>query len=566
MILEVPARDKKPWPSLGGLVCQWIEDNLVFGPGDLLGQKAKLDDEKRYLIWRAYEIYPRGHEQEGRRRFKRVAFSMRKGVAKTELMAWIAAAELAGPVRFAGWDARACPAHGKNKGKGACVCVPRGAQVRNPYIPMCAYTEEQTEELAYGALREILMRSKMADAFDIGLERIIRIGKNGQADGKAEAVASAPGARDGARTTFQGFDETHRFVLPALRKAHQTMLQNIPKRRLSDAWSLETTTAYQPGEHSVAEATHNYAKAVEAGRQKDSRLLFFHRQASDGYKLEEREQRRKAVVEASGPNAAWSSIDEITDQYDDPTIDRSYWERVWLNRPIRAADKAFEVARWKKLARPLVAGAPYRPARGALIAVGFDGARYRDSTAIVATELVTGFQWLPGVWEQDVLNPKWEVPVDEVNQTMDALFAEYDVWRLYADPPYWETVCNDWAGKYGDNSKGQPRVVFFLTNRHLKMADAVRAFSNAQADGSLSHDGDPRYERHIGNAHRKLLQMRDEQGQQLYVIQKARPDSPDKIDIGVAGVLSWQARNDARKDGIGLEPDVPQDYKVEWVA
>jgi phage terminase large subunit-like protein len=98
------------------------------------------------------------------------------------------------------------------------------------------------------------------------------------------------------------------------------------------------------------------------------------------------------------------------------------------------------------------------------------------------------------------------------------------------------------------------------------MADAVRAFTNAQADGSLSHDGDPRYERHIGNAHRKLLQMRDEQGQQLYVIQKARPDSPDKIDIGVAGVLSWQARNDARKDGIGLEPDVPQDYKVEWVA
>ena len=39
--------------------------------------------------------------------------------------------------------------------------------------------------------------------------------------------------------------------------------------------------------------------------------------------------------------------------------------------------------------------------------------------------------------------------------------------------------------------------------------------------------------------------MRDEQGKPLWLIQKERPDSPHKIDLAMAGVLSWEARTDA---------------------
>jgi hypothetical protein len=539
-VLHVPELEPEgsEWPSLGPQVCAWIERNLVFGPGDLLGQPAKLDDEKQFLIWRSYEVFPRGHEQEGRRRFKRVCYSLRKGSAKTELMAWIAGAELArdAPVRFARWDSTACEVHGKKRAKGAvCGCLPVGGPVQNPYIPLCAYTEEQTSELAYGGLREILAHSKIADQFDIGLERIIRIGKRGQGDGKCEAVASAPGARDGARTTFQGFDETHRFTQPALKRAHQTMLQNIPKRRLSDAWSLETTTAYLPGEHSVAEETHNYAKRVAEGRIKDSRLFFFHRQARDGYDLSDREQRKKAVLEASGPVAGWSSIDEIVDQYEDPTVDRTYWERVWLNRPVKSGDQAFSVPRWKELARP----APYRPAKGARITLGFDGAKYHDSTALVATEVETGFQWIEGLWEKPPVGEGWSVPQDEVEQAVERAFTFWIVVRMYCDPPYWETVVAGWAGKYGEK-----RVVEFLTNRYLKMSHAVRGYANAITDGELSHDGSPDFERHIGNAHKRPLNYPDDQGRPLFVVTKVTPDSPNKVDAAVSGVLSWEARTD----------------------
>lgn len=539
MILTTPELEAlgHEWPSLGGLVCQWIEEHLVFGPGDLLGQPAKLDDLKRWLIWRAYEVFPPGHEWAGRRRFKRVALSLMKGSAKTEWMAWVVAAELGdAPVRCDGF-----------RKDGSLI----GRPVTNPYIPLCAYTEDQTEELAYGALREILLHSKIADRFDIGLNRILRIGKRGMADGKAEAVASSPSARDGARTTMNAFDETHRWTTPMLIKTHQTMLQNIPKRRLSDAWSLETTTAYQPGERSVAEATHNYAKSVAAGRIKDSRLFFYHLQARDGYTLEDREERKKAVLEAAGPMACWASVDDIVDTYTDSGVDKTYWERVQLNRPTKSGDQAFGAEQWKALVKP-----GYRPARGAKITLGFDGARNDDATGIVGTEIETGTQFVVGCWEKPPNEERWEVPQAEVDEAVEAAFKEWVVVRMYCDPPYWETVVADWAGKHGDKV-----VVLFLTRLWLKTAVAIRAFANAIANGDLTHDGNADFSRHIANAHKRPLFARDENGAPYYVIQKARHDSPDKIDLAVAGVLSWQARTDAIAGG-ALAVEGPSVYET----
>ncbi|HEX5594143.1 MAG TPA: hypothetical protein VFX35_12450, partial [Solirubrobacterales bacterium] len=331
----VPALDTEPWPTLGPQVCDFIEDNLVFGPGDLRGEPAVIDAETRGLIYRMYEVYPQSHPQAGRRRFKRVAISLRKGTAKTEKSAWITAVELhpEGPVRCDGFDANGEPV---------------GVAVRDPYIPLVAVTEEQTEELAYAALMAILEEGPLVDDFDIGLERITRI----DGTGRAVALASAPNARDGARTTFEPFDETHRWILPRLVSAHSTMLGNIPKRKLADAWSLETTTAFVPGEGSVAEGTWEYAELVAKGELDDPRLFFFHRQASDDHDLATDEGVRAAVVEASGPAADWSDIDSIVAGLQDPKVDRAYWERVWLNRPTQDALQAFSSVRWGDLANP----------------------------------------------------------------------------------------------------------------------------------------------------------------------------------------------------------------------
>jgi len=523
-VLMVPEVGEQTWPTLGPQVCSFIEAFLVFGPGDLRGEPARLDNEKRALIYRMYEVYPRGHALAGRRRFKRCALSLRKGTAKTELAAWLAAVELHpdGPVRCDGFDA-----HG----------LPVGVGVIDPYIPLVAYTEEQSDELAYGALRVILQYSPLVGDFDIGLERIMRAG----GDGKAISLATSPNARDGARTTFQVFDETHRLASPSLRAAHRTMLANIPKRFLSDAWSFEITTAPAPGEGSVAEDTMDYARQVADGKISDARLFFFHRQASDEHDLSTSQGIRAAVLEASGPTAEWSDIDGIAGQWNDPTADRTYLERVWLNRLVRASERAFDVEQWRSLAK-----AGYVVLDGAMITVGFDGARWRDATALVGTEILTGFQWLIGLWEKPYNLEGWEVPQAEVDEAIAAAFARWDIWRMYADPPYWESLVAEWAGRYGET-----RVVEWWTNRRKAMAYAIRSFHTAIQSSELMHDGSPHLARHIGNACRRQIPLHDDQGLPMWTIYKEQPESPHKIDAAMAAILSWEARNDALAAGVG---------------
>ena len=518
----VPKRGKSdPYPTLGPQICDFIETYLVFGPGDLRGQPARLDPEKRALIYRMYEIYPKNHSQSGRRRFKRCAISLRKGTAKTELAAWLAACELHpdAPVRCIDWDGN----------------EPVGAGVIDPYIPMVAYTEEQSDELAYGALLTILEYSPLAGDFELGLTRIMR--RNG--DGKAVSLASSPDARDGARTTFQLFDETHRMNMPRLKAAHRTMLANIPKRRLSDAWTLEITTAPAPGEDSIAEDTMNYARQMID--KTDGQLFFFHRQAPENLKTDTPEEIRTAVIEASGPTAEWSDIDTIVAQWSDPTADRAYLERVWLNRLVRSSSKAFDIEQWKLLER-----SNYKPLRDEYITLGFDGSKWEDATAIVATEVSTGFQWMPGFWENEWNFSGWKVPTNEVEEVVDFVFSNWNVWRMYADPPYWETQVAKWAGKYGDKT-----VIEWWTNRRKPMAYAIKSFRNAISSGDICHSGDKRLTKHIGNSYQRELTLRDEDGKFLTTIYKESPKSPFKIDAAMASILSWEARQDAIAAGVG---------------
>jgi phage terminase large subunit-like protein len=537
-VLAVPPfePDGEEWPSLGSQVCAFIEQNLVFGPGDLRGLRAKLDDEKRALIYRMYEVYPRGTRDgngkpiEGRRRFRRVALSLQKGSAKTELAAWIAAVELhpEGPVRCDGFDASGNPV---------------GRPVVDPYIPMMAYTEEQADDLAYAALKAILELSPISGDFDIGMERIIRA----MGDGKAVALAGAPDARDGARTTFSHKDETHRWNLPRLIRAHRTTIANLTKRPMAEPWELETTTAYVPGENSVAEQTASYAKDVADGKIQDPRLFFFHRQARDGYDLTDPEQLRAAIVEAAGPTAAWKDINGITEQWQDPTTDKPYLERVFLNRPIATAAQAFNVTQWERNERSELI------VPGAVITLGFDGSINEDTTALIATNVLTGFQWPIGIWarpEHLTDRDAWQVPKGEVDAAVDQAFTDFDIWRMYADPSKWDTWLAIWAGKYEAK-----RVVAWSTTLYRKMAVALRAYANAIEAGEATHNGDPTFTRHIGNAQKNPLNFRDDDGAPLWLIQKDRPGSPNKIDAAMAGCLSWQARLDAVAAGAG-EPQV----------
>lgn len=526
-----PPPEEQPWPTLGPQVIEFIEEHLVYGPGDLQGEPYRLSNEQKGLLCSIYEVYPDDHQLAGRRRYKRVVLSLAKGLAKTEFAALIAICEASpsAPVRTLAEDGE--PVF---DGQG----TPIGASVTDPYIPMVAYTEEQTEELAYGAVKSILENSDLAAEFDIGLERIKRL----DGDGEMKALASSPNARDGARTTFQHFDETHRFFLPNLKRAHQTMLNNIPKRRAADAWTLETTTSFAPGERSIAEEAHEYARKVAAGQLSDAGIFYFHREAGQQHDLKTKEGRRAAVVEASGPSGMFRDVEAVVNLYDEPGTDKAYWERVWLNRPVQAERKAFDMDAWSRQARP---GEGIEA--GALVGVFFDGSRFDDATGISVRDIETGLSIKGGLWErpQGPAGEDWEVPEDEVDAVMTEIFERYDVWRLYCDPPKWESTVSRWAGRWGSD-----RVIAWHTSRRAQMAHAVQEFITDLEAGNITNDGDPDVARHVGNACRSSVPYIDPETEQpLFLIQKERPDSPFKIDLAVCEVGSNKVRNDAIASG-----------------
>jgi hypothetical protein len=540
--LVVPSMaDGVEWPSLGGAVVKWLNTNAVYGPGEKAGEPYVVEPEFEAQLWRMYEVYPKDHPSAGRRRYKRAALSLRKGTAKTEKAMLIAFAELhpEAPVRTVGWVDED---------------TPEGWGVAFPYIPLVATTLEQTEDLGFDVLRYIIGESPLADWYDIGLERIAVLDDRGRAAGKVVPLAGSPSARDGARTTFQHFDETHRMIRPALRKAHTTMGENIYKRVGADPWSLETTTQPAPGEGSIAEDTHQYAEAVARGEVDDPRLFYFHRQAPDDAPLNTPEEVRAALIEASGPAAEWSGdIDGLVSRYFDPTTDRSYWRRVWLNQCLPDSDLAFDPKKWASLADPR-GDIPKRT----LITLGFDGSRWDDHSGLVATTVEDGHQLVLGHWVPDPASSLGITDAD-VEAAVHEAFTRFRVWRAYFDPFRWEDMLDRLIGRYGAE-----RIKPWHTNRPRQMSSALRVYRDAMMRGDLSNDGHEGMAKHVGNARRRYEDFDEEaptkrstseptggatKGQRAWTIRKERPNSEHKIDLAMAGCLSWEARSDAIASG-----------------
>lgn len=538
--LVVPDLDDKPWPTLGKQVADFIEERCVYGPGSLKGEPAKLDDEKLAAVYRMYEVYPKGHPFAGRRRFNRAGLSWRKGTAKTEFAAWIAFCELhgEGPVRCDGFDR-----YGR----------PVGRPVKDPYIPMLAFSKDQTEELAFAALYVVITEGPDADLFDVSLERIIRLDHRGRADGRVVPVSGSPAARDGARTTFQHLDEPHRMFLPALIGAHTTMLANMPKRPLEDPWTFYTTTAGEPGQGSVAEQVHREAELIADGKVDNPELFYFHREAGQQHDMETLQGRIDAVAEATGPVGEYApgQFHSIARQWDRPGADKAYLERVWTNRWVRSAQQAFDIKRWNDLA------SPDEIPPGAFVTAGFDGARFRDSTGIVLTDINTGKQQLWSTWErprnQDGTEvEEWEVPEAEVTAAWGQITKRFDLWECYGDPPHWTETFGAWAAKWPE------MFIEWWTNQPRKMAFAVREYREAMDTGACTnvqrkndHDElnpiDKAFATHIAAAGTKAVNIFDDQGQQMFVLAKINQDR--KFDNAMAGCLSWQAYLEAIKTG-----------------
>lgn len=480
MRVLVPEPNGYLWPTLGPEVCDFIEAFLVHGPGDVLGDPVVLTDEEREIIYRLYEVYPRGHARAGRRRVKRAGISRRKGWAKTEAAAWIAITEAhpEGPVR--------CDGFRKEDGEW----IPVGRPVRDPYIPMVATTEEQVEDLAYGAVYSILMEDgcEVAADFDVGLDRTMvrRFGSTGE----IKPLAAAPSSREGARTTFQHFDETHLFLSERLHRAHRVMNRNLGKRKAADPWGLETTTGYAPGEASVAEDAHHFAEQILAGDADSPEFYYDHLQADESFDISNDKGLRAALAEASGDAIAWLDVDAVMAEFRNPKIPESESRRYWLNQPRASAKKWIAPVRWEAAFKKR-----NRPRKGSKIYLGFWGGVNRDSAGLVAVDPRDGHCFVVGSWEPP---PGLRIDDEEVEAEVAYAHSQWQIVEFVnsrTGGSGWISEIEEWHDTYGS-------VVEIPINSPARMAPACDRVYTAVHDPDhedLTHDGNPTLARHISN-------------------------------------------------------------------
>jgi phage terminase large subunit-like protein len=164
---------------------------------------------------------------------------------------------------------------------------------------------------------------------------------------------------------------------------------------------------------------------------------------------------------------------------------------------------------------------------GAEVVLGFDGSYNGDSTAIVAVTV----EDCPHVavveaWErpQDAAEAaEWKVPVVDVEQKLRDGCRRFWVREIVADPYRWARSLQILE------AEGLPVVEHPQTPS--RMTPATQSLYEAVVNGTVTHSGDQRLARHIGNATVRV----DARGTRLT---KDSKHSTRKIDLALAAVMA----------------------------
>lgn len=512
---------KNEFPTLGYQVADWIESRCAIPDREFVGQPFLLTDEQLLFLLHFYRLDP----ETGQFVHYRGGQLVRpQKWGKGPFAAAIICAEAQGPVRFSHWD----PKH-----RDGVV----GKPVATPIIQITAISEDQAGNIYDALLPMIELGALHGEIEDTGLGRI-----NLPRGGKIVAVTTSPKSRLGQRITFAVQDQTESWTI-SNRGRELADNQRRGLAAMGGRW-LSTPNAWDPTEESVAQVTSETehegvyhdditppaSLSVNNKRDRRKMLKMVYGDAATG--------RRNG---ATGEINPWINLDRIDAEIVSMLArDPQQAERWFLNRKEADAAKAFNPDRVKFLIVQAVAPKKSR------IVVGVDGARYVDALGIVATDIESGFQWPLGVWERpESADEDYEHPQSEIDGAMAEAFDEFIIWRVYIDPQWIDHLVTSWQNRYG-----KKRVIPWTTNRPKQMAWAVRNFQNSITSGDMTHNGDPDYMRHLSNAVRQKVNVYDDKHRQMHTLSKDRPDSPRKIDLAVAGVISWEARQDARKAGI----------------
>jgi len=516
-----------------------METYLSHGPGDVQGDPWEIDDEfATFLCW-LYRVYPQGHPQAGRRLVQRGILSRPKGRAKSELAGGWVCAEALGPVRCDGFDSNGDPV---------------GVPVRYPFL-RCLATEEDQSGNTYDNVFYMLTEGEAANEYqlDVGLTRTFIKEPGG---GEIRPSTAGDASKDGGKESGAVADETHLYILPRHRQMYGTVARNTGKRKDAEPLMLDTTTAWQPGENSIAEqAADRYAHLpIEEAVEKKG-VLYDHRQGDEPKRFGDDRSLIKAMRAGYGPAAEWMDFKRIVRLIRDAEDPEADAYRYWLNRPRAAA------SHWLTPDEISAVLEEFTVPTGSMIGLGFDGSENDDHTALMGcTE--AGDLFTIGIWTPEGDDLGWR---DDVTRAVDWAFDTFQVVRFFSDPAMWQQELSGWAADHGS-----PPVAEFWTGgrSESKMAIATGALRTAIRHGTRinpvplltdeqTRGGKTLLHWHFENARtRKVIVKLEDKAEHAWLVRKERPGSPLKIDSVTAAVLARRARDDGVKAGeFVVEPE-----------
>jgi hypothetical protein len=535
-------------PTLGWYVIDWMTEFLA-APARAEYEPFVPYKEQEDFLLRWYEIDPRT----GRFKYNRGLLGRSRGWGKSPVLAGIAAAEALADVLPDGWDADGQP-----------VGRP-WSTIRTPLVHVAAVSLEQTKN-TWQPLLEMIRDGPVMDAYPglDPLDTFIVLPK-----GKIEQVTSSSKTVKGAPTIFSTLDQTEEWV-PSVGgpKLAQTLRTNTAK---NGGRTLESPNAFIPGQGSVAEDSAAYAAAIIEGRSRAEGLLYDHREWPANTDMSDRESLTVGLRVAYGDSSAHPDgcvihdppcppghveLEPLIETIWDPASDVQQCRSDFGNQITHASDAWVSSPEW---ADRMVLSKRVDPRD--TVVVGFDGSRGRvkgkaDATALIGCRVSDGHLFEIRVWEQptgplplDVEGKPipWEPKVIEVDAEVRRAFDTWNVVGFYADPSGWNTSIAAWEAAYGSRLKlkasREAPMSAWPRGKDSRVQEYVVRFHNAVVGDELTHDGSSALTRHVLNARRRETRTG-------YLLYKAYPDSPDKIDAAYAAVMAWKARLDAVSQGI----------------
>ncbi len=160
------------------------------------------------------------------------------------------------------------------------------------------------------------------------------------------------------------------------------------------------------------------------------------------------------------------------------------------------------------------------------IVLFFDGSFNHDCTALLgATVEERPHEFVIDVWERPPNDPNWRVDIGDVDRVVRETCRDRKVVELPCDPFRWAQLMEQWE------AAGLP-VLEYATSSPPRMVAAWAKFYDAVIGGGLTHDGDPRLIRHVGNMTLKT----DRLGPRPV---KEHRGSPRSIDLGICAVGAY---------------------------